>query len=239
MMQTAIVLRVADPVPAVIVPPKLTSLQPVAITDPASIAGSAPTILFGRDANGRPHGASLTGDMAAVERAADLMDLYCFPADTKTLRQLATKLPAGRLFPASGKAFVPFTSAALYEQLLAATGTRETPTSAKAAGKPAEGGASTGAGNGRGAGGSGAGDPPATRIGAKAPSDHSQIGIGSLVLAQGDDEDDEGYYPAKVILTKADAHFVLTWADYPDLPEFSRPSRALALLHPETAAEAA
>jgi len=239
-MQTALVLPAPGPVPAVIAPSKLTSLKPIAVKDPASVAGPAPIILFGRDANGRPHGASLTGDRAAAaEHAADLMNLYCFPADTETLRQLAAKLPAGRLFPASGKAFVPFTSVALYEQLLAATGTRETPAPAKAASKPAEGRGSTGASSGRGGDGSDAGDPPATRIGAKAPSDHSQIGLGSLVLAQGDEEDDEGYYPAKVILTKADDQFVLTWADYPDLPEFSRPRRALALLHPKTAAEAA
>lgn len=237
-MQTALVSAAQGSVPAVIVPPKLSLPKPVAVKDPTSIAGAAPIILFGRDTNGRPHGASFIGGDKAVERAADLMDLYCFPADTEALLNLAAKLPAGRLFPASGKAFVPFTSAALYGQLLAATGTRETPTPAKAAGKPAEGGGSNGAGNGQGAGGSGAGDPPATRVGAKAPSDHSQIGIGSLVLAQGDEDEAEGYYPAKVILTKANDQFVLTWEDYPDLPEFTRARRALALLHPETAAEA-
>jgi hypothetical protein len=56
------------------------------------------------------------------------------------------------------------------------------------------------------------------------------------VLAQGDEEEDEGYYAAKVILTKADDHFVLSWIDYPDLPEFTRARKALALLHPEAAA---
>ena len=51
------------------------------------------------------------------------------------------------------------------------------------------------------------------------------------MLAQDDDED--GYYAAKVVATKANDHFVLTWAHYPDLPEFHRARRALALLNPE------
>ncbi len=80
-----------------------------------------------------------------------------------------------------------------------------------------------------GAGGSGAGDPPAKWAVIEAPADHSQIGIGSRVLAE--DEAEGGYYPAEVVATKADDHFVLRWADYPDLPEFSQARRALALLH--------
>ncbi|TXM66641.1 hypothetical protein FV226_23200 [Methylobacterium sp. WL12] len=189
--------------------------------------------MFGVDKRGRPHAARLVGeDTAEVERAADRMDLYFVAADTDALRDLGAKLPAGRLFPASGKAFVPFTSAALYDRLLKAAGIADAPRTVKAAGKAAEaGGVPSGRSSGA-PGGSGAGDPPATRVGAKAPADHSQIGIGSLVLA---DDEEEGYYAAKVILTKADDHFVLTWADYPDLPQFSRPRKALALLHPEAA----
>ncbi|MGT2486576.1 hypothetical protein ACU4GA_12660 [Methylobacterium oryzae CBMB20] len=72
---------------------------------------------------------------------------------------------------------------------------------------------------------------PATRAGAKAPPGWSQIGIGSRVLAE--DEAEGGYYSAKVIATKVDNHFQFEGAGYPDLPEFSRARRALALLHPE------
>ncbi|MCJ2070064.1 hypothetical protein MKK75_14880, partial [Methylobacterium sp. J-030] len=71
------------------------------------------------------------------------------------------------------------------------------------------------------AGGAGAGSGG----GAKPPFDWADIGPGSLVLAQGDDED--AYYAATVVATKADDHFVLTWVDYPDYPEFSRSRRAL------------
>ena len=240
-MQTTLVLPTPGPVPALIAPlptarSKIAPMKPIVIKDPAPVAGPAPIILFGRDANGRPHGASLIGETSAVERAADLMDLFCFPADTEALRNLAAMLPTGRLFPASGKAFVPFVKAVLYAQLLAATGTPDTSSPVKAAGKAAEAGGGAGGKPSGAAGGSGAGDPPATRIGAKAPSDHSQIGLGSLVLA---DDEEEGYYAARVVLTKADDQFVLQWADYPDLPQFSRWRRALALLHPEAAAELA
>lgn len=81
-----------------------------------------------------------------------------------------------------------------------------------------------GQGSGCSAGGAGGG--------AKPPFDWDDIALGSLVLAQADDED--AYYAAKVVATKADDHFVLTWADYPGYPEFSRPRRALGLLHPAT-----
>ena len=229
-IQTALALPAPISMPALIAPP--ASPQPDAGTKPV------PLILFGRDERGRPHGACFVrADPTAVERAADLMDLYLAAAETDALCDLGSKLPAGRLFPASGKAFVPFVKATVYDQLLAATGTRETPTPTKAVTKAPEAGGRAGAGQGSGAGGSGAGDPPATRAGAKAPGDWLQIGLGSLVLAQGDEDDDEGYFAAKVIATKAGDSFVLTWADYPDLPEFARPRKALALLHPETAAE--
>ncbi|MGT2481235.1 hypothetical protein ACU4GR_25895 [Methylobacterium oryzae CBMB20] len=146
------------------------------------------------------------------------------------LRDLAAKLQAGRLF-GSGRAFVPFVKAALFDRLLAVAGIPAAPRPAKAAAKPAEAGGIRGGGHGRGACGSGAGEPPATRAGAKAPPGWSQIGIGSRVLAE--DEAEGGYYSAKVIATKVDNHFQFEGAGYPDLPEFSRARRALALLHPE------
>ncbi|GJD30578.1 hypothetical protein PMNALOAF_1825 [Methylobacterium adhaesivum] len=233
-MQTELVLPTVTTLPTLLAPPMPLPAEHKVAREPV-----APLLLLGLDQSGKPHGARFgdADDAAAVERAADLMDFFHVSADTEALRILAVTLPMGRLF-GSGRAFTPFIKRTLYDGLLAAAGIDDRPRPAKAAGKPAEaGGGAEGKPSG-GPGGAGAGDPPATRVGAKAPADHSQIGLGSLVLAQGDDEDDEGYYPAKVILTKANDHFVLTWADYPDLPEFSRPRRALALLHPETAAEA-
>lgn len=194
-------------------------------------------ILLGRDERGRPHASAFgPGDAPAAERAATLMG-FATMIVAEEHQRLASSLPKGRIFD-SGKAFVPFCSTQTFARLLEAAGLPDTPVPVRVAAKPAGAGASAVGGQGRGAGGSAAGDPPATRTGTKAPADHSQIGIGSLVLAQGNDEGDDGYYAAKVIATKADDAFVLTWAGYPDLPEFSRSRRALALLHPE-AVEAA
>ena len=168
------------------------------------------------------------GDSTAPERAADLMDLYLAAAETDALADLGAKLPAGRLFPASGKAFVPFVKRTIYDQLLAATGTRETPTPAKAASKAPEAGASAGAGQGSSAGGAGAGDPPATRAGMKAPTKWDEIGIGSHVLAcQGPME---GWFEAVILATKSPNSFVLRWRDWPEEPEIVRAGIDLGLL---------
>jgi hypothetical protein len=164
------------------------------------------------------------------------MDQFCVVADSDALLDLAAKLPAGRLFD-SGRALVPYVKTTVYAQLLAAAGITAEPRPVKAAGKPADGGGGAGGNHGGGSSGSGAGEPPATRVGAMAPTDHSQIGIGSIVLAQGDDEDDEGFYRAKILLTKSPDSFILEWMDY-DLPQFTRSRRSLALLHPK-AVEAA
>lgn len=87
----------------------------------------------------------------------------------------------------------------------------------------------------QGSGGTAGGVGASSGGGAKPPFDWDDIGLGSLVLAQSDDED--AYYAAKVVATKADDHFVLTWADYPGYPEFSRARRTLGLLHPATPTE--
>ncbi|WP_245930861.1 hypothetical protein [Methylobacterium radiodurans] len=189
-------------------------------------------ILLGRDERGRPH-ASAFGpeDATAAERAAALMGFTALIV-AEEHQGLASSLPKGRIFD-SGKAFVPFCSTQTFARLLEAAGLPDTPVPVRVAAKPAAAGASAVGGQGRGAGGSGAGDPPATRAGTKAPADHSQICIGSRVLAE--DEAEGGYYPAEVVATKADDHFQLVWAGYPDLPEFSRSRRALALLYPEVA----
>ncbi len=194
---------------------------------------AAPFILFGLDQRGRPHAALLTGyETTVVERAADHSDLFCLATDTDALRSLSAKLPAGRIFPKSGKALVPFCSGATYDRLITAAGIAASPRPVKAAGKPADGGGGAGGGQGKGAGGSGAGDPPAAKT-AKLPFDWDDIAVGSVVLAPSDGEDD-GYYPATVVATRADNGFVMIWRDYPDLPEFSRHRLALGLLHPGT-----
>lgn len=225
-MRTDITLANAAPS----LPPGLLTLPSTGLTPGPAI------ILYGRDEKGRPHSSKFAGDMAdEAEAAARLMGFRFAAADTDALRDLATCLPAGRLF-SSGKGFVPFVKSSVYERLLAATGMADKPMPMKATSKPADGGGGAGAGQGRGGGGAGAGGPPATRAGVKAPTSLSEVGLGSFVLAQGDDEGDEGYYAAKVLATKTPDSFVLQWAGYSDLPEFVRPRRSLGLLPPETAA---
>lgn len=93
---------------------------------------SATFVLMGRDEKGRPHASRFEGcQNGRVENAARLMGLSIAVAKSDPQRTLARRLPAGRLFPKSGKAFVPFCSANFYGQLLAATGTPDMPRPAK------------------------------------------------------------------------------------------------------------
>lgn len=115
-----------------------------------------------------------------------------------------------------------------------ATAANDVPRSTKATSRPTEAEPRPG-GNGVSAGPSGAGaGTPGGKGGAKPLAEWSQLSLGCLVLAE--DEDECGYFPAKIIATKANDHVVLAWHGYPDLLEFSRPRWALALLHPEAAA---
>lgn len=207
-------------------------MSPVATNPTATSAMSPPLnsqpalILFGRDERGRPHASAFgLDDATAAERAASLMGLSTL-AVLKEHQALAASLPRGRVFE-SGRAFVPFCSAQTFTRLLDAAGPIDMPVPLQAAGKPAEPPPAPVGSQGIGAGAGGAGGA------AKPPFDWADIAIGSLVLARGDDDDDD-YYAATVVATKADNHFVLTWRDYPDLPEFSRPRLALGLLHPGT-----
>lgn len=200
-------------------------MPPAQVTLPASAAETPPAVvLFGRDERGRPHASRFLGEEAAeAEDAARLMGLRLASANTEVLRDLAAHLPAGRLFP-SGRGFVPFVKADLYDRLLAATGAPDTPALARAASKPANASPPAGASTG----GQGGSDSPGGA--AKAPGDWASIGIGSVVLAcQGPME---GWWEAVVTYTKADDHFVLRWRDFPDDGEITRARKDLGLLPP-------
>lgn len=203
-----------------------TSAAPPALVTPAAHVAEPPSAicLFGRDEKGRPHASRFDGsNVAEVEAAARLMGLHFNAADTAALRELATRLPAGRLFT-SGKGFVPFVKADLYNQLLAATGTPDMPMPVSAAGKAADGPPPAD----RGSGGKGGADAPGG--GPKAPGDWAAIGIGSTVLAcQGPME---GWWEAVVLYTKANDSFVLRWRDFPDDGEITRARKDLALMPP-------
>ncbi|CAO4178313.1 hypothetical protein CLBKND_03186 [Methylorubrum aminovorans] len=208
----------ADAIPSVL--PTLLKVPALASAPPAAV------ILFGRDGRGRPHASRFAGDESAkAEDAARLMGLHLARANTEMLRDLATRLPAGRLFP-SGKGFVPFVKADLYERLLAATGTVDMPMPARASGKAGDAPPPAGAGSG------GKGSPDAPGGAPKAPTDWAGIKVGSTVLAcQGPME---GWWEAVVLYTKADNHFVLRWRDFADEGEFNRARKDLGLLPPDS-----
>src|SRR5215203_566666 len=76
-------------------------------------------VVFGLDATGKPHASAFDGaDADLAEKAAGLMGMHALRPETDEQRQIAAKLPRGRVF-ASGRAFVPFVRAPLYEALTA------------------------------------------------------------------------------------------------------------------------
>ncbi|MHC2018947.1 hypothetical protein [Methylobacterium sp. CM6247] len=181
-------------------------------------------ILFGRDERQRPHASRFAaGDKANAERAAGLMGMHVLEISDDTYRRLAAGLPQGRLFE-SGKAFVPFVKAEVFERLVAAAGLPDVAVPVRASGKaasapPASGG---GASSASGAGG------PGGRF--KAPTDWHEIERGSLVLAC--EGPQEGWFEAIIMYTKADDAFELQWRDWPDNPLITRHRSELGLLPP-------
>ncbi|MBX9453223.1 MAG: hypothetical protein KL801_15550 [Mesorhizobium sp.] len=185
--------------------------------------GLAALIVLGRDDAGRPH-ASWFGeaDAVAAAQAAELMGMVSINVVDGDVRALAGKLPQGRVF-ASGKAFVPFVKAALFDQI--------------ASHVSAEQGATleTGAGSKQAAASSGAATASSDDPKFTLPDDWSKIVADSLVLAYS--ADDESWFEAAVVETKGVDEVVLRWRDWPEMPNFVRRRQHLALMHPAYAAD--
>ncbi|WP_019905882.1 hypothetical protein [Methylobacterium sp. 77] len=189
-------------------------------------AAAIPTglILFGRDERQRPHASRFAaGDKAEAERAAGLMGMHVLEISDDTHQSLAVSLPQGRLF-GSGKAFVPFVKAELFNRLVAAAGLPDAAVPVGAAGKAA------GAPPASGGGASGAAGPGGGGGGFKAPTDWPGIERGCLVLACAGPS--EGWFEAIIMYTKADDAFELQWRDWPDDPLITRYRSELGLLPP-------
>ena len=78
------------------------------IARPEAGAPALALVVFGRDGIGRPHASVFDRSEADLaEKAAGLMGTRVLRVRTDEQRELAAKLPHGRLF-ASGRAFVPF-----------------------------------------------------------------------------------------------------------------------------------
>ena len=79
-------------------------------------------VVFGLDDKGKPHASAFdVSEAKLAQKAAGLMGMRVLRPKTADQRALAAKLPRGRIF-ASGRGFVPFVKAGLYEALAATAG---------------------------------------------------------------------------------------------------------------------
>ena len=147
--------------------------------DPAALA----VVVFGRDEAGKPHASSFSAsDAELAEKAAGLMGMRILRLTTDEGRELAAKLPRGRVF-GSGRAFVPFVKAGLYDRLEAVAQASDGPFAAgtESAGttppSPPEGPVRPASGRG---GGEAAKPQP---IDGQPPATWDAITLGSVVLA--------------------------------------------------------
>jgi hypothetical protein len=187
-------------------------------------AGAAPTlIVFGLDETKRPHASTVPAHEAELaDKAAGLMGMAALRLTTDAQKALAAKLPKGRVF-ASGRAFVPFVRAGLYEAIVAAAGglgqtappacaaSADSPKADISAGVPAEAA------------------KPATP---PQPAGWADIQVGSVVLAT--TGPDQGWYDSEVIEILDDL-LKLRWRSWPEEPVFARRFSQVGLLPPNGA----
>lgn len=195
---------------------------------PATESKSTNLIVFGLDEAQKPHASWFEqADAPLAEKAAGLMGMKILRLTNDEQRELAGKLPKGRVFE-SGKAFVPFVNKALYSQL-AAMGGEEPPVN-PAVDQAASGDEQAGEGA--------AHSKPADTVSSPVASSWGSITVGSVVLAS--EGEKEGWYEAVVTAAKSSHLFTLKWRDWPDEPEFVRKRGHLGLLPPaEVATKAA
>jgi hypothetical protein len=84
-------------------------------TGAAKVSDAPALIVIGHDDKDKPHAAWFKeADTAKATEAAVLMQMQAVPVTGDDLRALADHLPQGKLFT-SGKAFVPFVKASVYD----------------------------------------------------------------------------------------------------------------------------
>ena len=180
------------------------------------VFNGAAVVVFGLDEAGKPHASAFeAGDARLAKNAAALMGMRVLRPKTEEQRAVAAKLPKGRVF-ASGRAFVPFVKAGLYESLAAFSGVQ--------VGVPAvkpEKGCTGSPGPAKGKSRGGDGQPP------HLPATLVDIGPGSIVLATEGPE--EGWFEAVVVTVEGEM-LKLRWRDYPGTAAFSRRLTQVALL---------
>ncbi|MBB4305030.1 hypothetical protein GGD81_004096 [Rhodobium orientis] len=91
------------------------AVNPVEATETVNAA----LIVFGKDESDKPHASQFAAhDCEAAIKAAGLMGFQALVVTDDPMKEIAAKLPAGRIFE-SGKAFVPFVKAEVFETLAA------------------------------------------------------------------------------------------------------------------------
>ncbi len=211
--------------------------------EPAAAAPSA-VVLLGIDQEGKPHAARFVmAETERVAKAAELMGMHILTVTNSESIDLVERLPAGRIFEKSSKAFCPFVAKSTYERLAALGGIPLPPLAAKAergpkpekAPKPAKGekaasadkGAKPGAGDAKLAASNLS--PSADVEASGVPTDWPIIREGSLVLATTGGVAD-GWFESVVVEAKPDDLLVLRWRDFSDEALFLRRRDQLALL---------
>jgi len=190
---------------------------PDAGTPPAS-----PIAVFGLDGSGKPHCSYFAGGEAELAtKAAAIMGMHVLPLDGPECDGLADQMPAGRIFPASGKAFVPFCKQPLYERLATLGGIPIAPAAPKTK-KPAKVAAEKTKGKGVAAAdgkkAKKAAPTPKPEIApyvepTGVPQDWPLIREGSLVLSTSG-ETAAGWFESTVIEVKEDDLVVLQHRDF-------------------------
>lgn len=194
---------------------------------PKDVAPAA-LVLFGLDDRGKAHAAWFAHDAAeACTAAAEAMCMFALPVEDDAVRALAGQVPQGKIFP-SGKAFVPFVKASLFDALvmhLPEDRRDQARQPIRASGKATGNSYAVASGAVDGGGSAPAGTPH------DFPADWSKIKVGSVVLASEGRED--GWYEADVLEALPGNRFKLRWHDWTDLPKFERAVTEIALLHPQ------
>lgn len=192
-------------------------------------------ILFGRDEKGKPHASRFAAsDVEAVQKAAGLMGMRVLPAMNPPEIALAARLPSGRLFPKSGRAFCPFVSAPTFVSIEAAAKAAGVPEAVKvdATDKPGKGPGEPASGEGAAGAGEAAAEPaPAASDAPKLPRDWPDIAPGQLVLATTGGVA-EGWFETEVVEIRADDLLILRWRDWAGEPVIVRRREHVALMHP-------
>jgi len=204
----------------------VSNAQPSLDLEPAT--GPA-IIVLGRDDAAKAHASYFTADQILSARAAAAaMGMMVLPITTDEQRTLASRLPAGKIF-GSGKAFVPFVKAELYDQLIAqvplADQVRRSLRVVRADANGDDSGKAAETAN------------PAPALGSPhdaskltIPQDWSKVGPGCVVLAVSDDKA-EGWVESVIVQAKGTT-YTLRWREYPEQPHFDRTPTGIALMHP-------